>query len=66
MPPTSTAAVHASSTATTRHHYPRLTGSSSEPTQPAAKHRQAKKHYNTDTSCLSGDTQRHARLGAPL
>ena len=31
---------------------------SSQPTHPAAKHRQAEPHYNTDTTRLSGDMQR--------
>ena len=35
---------------------------SSQPTKPAAKQRQAKPHHNTDTTRLSGDTQR-PRMG---
>ena len=31
---------------------------SSQPTQPAAKHRRAEPHYTTDITRLSGDTQR--------
>ena len=34
----------------------RVTTRSSQPTQPAAKHRRAEQHYNTDTTRLSGDT----------
>ena len=38
-----------------RHHNPHPTGSSPDPLSQAAKHR---RHYNTDTTRLSGDTQR--------
>ena len=61
LTPTSTAAVHAFSTATTRHHYPypyKVITRSSQPTQPAAKHRRAEPHYTTDTTRLSGDMKR--------
>ena len=60
--PTSKAAVHVSSTATTCQHYPhtpnRLTTRSSQITQPTAKQKRAEPHYFTDTTHLSGDTQR--------
>ena len=36
-----------------------------QPTQPATKHRRAEPHYNTDTTRLSGDTQRPPP-GGPL
>ena len=38
---------------------------SSQPTQPAAKHRWAEPHYNPDTTRLSGDTQ-HPPPGGPI
>ena len=70
--PTSTAAVHASRTAqqppaivthaTTCHRYPHPAGSSPDPvtqrSPPAAKHRRAEPHFNTDIIRPSGDTQR--------
>ena len=58
--PTSSAAVHTSSTATPRHHYAhpaepydrisiaRAIAGSSQPTQPNAKHRRAEPHYHTE------------------
>ena len=42
----------------------RVTTRSSQPTHPAAKHRRAEPHYNTDTTRLGGDTQRPSPGGA--
>ena len=44
----------------------RATTRPSQPTQPAVKHRRAEPHYNTDTTHLSGDTQRPPARGGPL
>ena len=68
--PINIAAVHAFSTATTRHHHPHPTGSSPDPLSQhrqlrslGAIHRQAESHYTTDTTRLSGDMQRPPPAG---
>ena len=59
-------------TTATRHHHPHPTGSSPDPLSQrsplrslGALHRRAEPHHTTDTTHLSGDTQRPPHLGGP-
>ena len=66
--PTSTAAMHASSTATTRHHYPHPTGSSPDPLSQRSPLRSTGglSRTTTQTPPASAGTRSAPRLGGPL
>ena len=66
--PTSTAAVHASSSATTRHHYLHPTGTSPDPRSQCSPVRSTGglSRTTTDTTCLSGGHTAPPRLGGPI
>ena len=65
---TSTAAVHASSKATTRHHYPHLTGSPLDPLSQRTPLRSTGglSHTTTQTPPASAGTRSVPRLGGPM